>query len=93
MENTTTQILLIVVISTLTIILSMIGIQFFLILKEFKKSIFKVNDMLDDGTVITGTVAKSVSGVSNILSGIKAGLSVFNFFKKDKSEEDGAKER
>lgn len=79
-----TQILLIVIITTLTIILSIIGIQFFFILKEVKKSIEKINKMLDDGTIISSTVTRSVSGFSSVLQGVKTGLSFFNFFKKDK---------
>lgn len=81
-----TQILLIVVITTLTIVLTIIGIQFYLILKEVRKSVQKINQILDDGTVISGTAAKSVTGITGLLSGIKAGLSVLNFFKKDKEE-------
>lgn len=87
-----TQILLIVVITILTIVLTIIGIQFFFILKEIRKSIQKMNRMLDDGTLVSGAVAKSVTGVSGLLSGVKAGLSFLNFFKRNKKEEDGEEE-
>lgn len=81
-----TQILLIVVITVLTIVLTIIGIQFFLILKELRKSVQKMNQILDDSTVVSGTVARSITGVAGMLSGVKAGLSVLNFFKKDREE-------
>lgn len=81
-----TQILLIVVVTVLTIILTIIGIQFFFILKEFKKSLEKINKMLDDGTLVSGAFAKSVTGISGVLQGIKTGLSVFNIFKKEKKD-------
>lgn len=84
-----TQVLLIVVITILTIVLTIIGVQFFFILKEVRKSFQKVNKMLDDGTLVSSVVAKSVTGVSGLLSGVKAGLSFLNFFKKDRGEEDG----
>lgn len=81
-----TQILLIVVITVLTIVLTIIGIQFFLILKELRKSVQKMNQILDDSTVVSGIVARSITGVAGMLSGVKAGLSVLNFFKKDREE-------
>ena len=81
-----TQILLIVVVTVLTIILTIIGIQFFFILKEFKKSLEKINKMLDDGTLVSGAFAKSITGISGVLQGIKTGLSVFNIFKKEKKD-------
>jgi len=46
-----TQILLIFVVSVLTVILAIIGIQVFLILKESRHSIEKVNKMLDDALI------------------------------------------
>lgn len=87
-----TQILLIVVITILTIVLTLIGIQFFFILKELKRGLQKVNKMLDNGTLVSQAIAKSVTGVSGILSGIKTGLSILNIFHKDKKEEDGKEE-
>lgn len=83
-----TQILLIVVVTILTIILTIIGVQFFFILKEIKKSIQKMNKMLDDGITVSGVFTKSISGISGLLQGVKTGLSVLNIFKKGKKEED-----
>ncbi len=86
------QILLIIVITVLTIVLTIIGIQFFFILKEMRKSLQKANKMLDDGVSVSGVFAKSVTGFSGLLSGVKTGLSVINIFKKDRKEEDGEEE-
>lgn len=88
----TTQVLLIVIVSVLAIILAAIGIQFFIILKEFSRSIEKVNKMLDDGNLVSNTVARSVTGISGVVGGLKAGLSVLNFFKKDGGEENEQEE-
>lgn len=87
----TTQILLIIIVTILTIILTIIGVQLIFILKEFRKSMNKVNRMLDDGSYISSTVVKSVSGISGLLTGVKTGLSVLNFFHKDTKEENGKK--
>ncbi len=88
----TTQVLIIVIVSVLAIILAAIGIQFFIILKDLSRSIEKVNKMLDDGNLVSNTVARSVTGISGVVSGVKAGLSVLNFFKKDKEEENEQEE-
>lgn len=77
-----TQVLLIVVITILTMVLTVIGVQLFLILKEIRKSVYKINQILDDTVIVSNTVASSVSGFSGILTGIKTGLSVINIFKQ-----------
>ncbi len=86
-----TQILLIVVVSILTVILTIIGYQLYLILGELKNAFRKINKMLDNGLSISETISKSVTGVAGVVSGIKTGLSVFNIFKKEK-EENGEEE-
>lgn len=88
----TTQVLLVVIVTILSIILAAIGIQVFIILKELQKSVEKINKMLDDGTFVSGTVVDGVSGVSGVLAGVKTGLSFLNFFKKDKEEKYGKEE-
>jgi len=81
-----TQILLIVVVIVLTVILTLVGIQVIGILKEFKKTVIKTNKILDDSGEISETVAKQVTSVSGLVSGITSGLSIFNFLKRRKNE-------
>ena len=80
----TAQIVIILVVLVLTTLLVATGIQFFKILGEFRKTVQKINKMLDDGGLITETVAKSVAGLSGVGAGIKTALSVFNLFKRTK---------
>lgn len=87
-----TQVLIIVVVTILAIILAAVGIQIFFILKEVRRSVEKVNKMLDDATVVSGSVAQGVTGISGVLAGVKTGLSFLNFFKKGKGDEDGEEE-
>lgn len=84
----TAQIVLIFVVLVLTALLVATGFQFFKILGEFKKTVQKINKMLDDGGVVTETVSKSIAGLSGVGTGIKTALSVFSFFKKHKKEKD-----
>lgn len=87
-----TQILIIIIVSVLALILAAIGVQIFLILKEVTKSLQKFNTMLDDGNLISNTVARSITGISGVITGVKAGLSFLNFFKKDAQKEEYGEE-
>lgn len=78
----TAQIVIILVVLILTALIVATGLQFFKILQEFRKTIQKINKMLDDSGIVTETVAKSVAGLSGVGTGIKTALSVFSFFKK-----------
>ncbi len=80
-----TQILLIGVVTVLTILLVVIGIQVFLILKEIQQSIKKTNKMLDDAGTISGSIA-SFSGKISGFSGV-AGLLSWLVNRKKSSKE------
>ena len=67
----TAQILLVVVVLVLTVILSLVGFEVFLILRELKQSVRKTNKILDDTGLITESVAKPIAGFSGFLSGLK----------------------
>ncbi len=89
----TAQIVLIVVVIVLTVLLLVLGIQVFLILKELRKTVEKVNKVLDDAGTISESVATPVSNLSSILAGVKTGVSLLGLFTKKKkkrmeSEED-----
>ncbi|MGB9706791.1 MAG: hypothetical protein ACPLXP_01820 [Microgenomates group bacterium] len=70
------QLLLIVVVTILTILLTAVGIQGFFILKEVRRSVEKMNKILDDAGTISESVAKPISSLSSSLSGLSgiAGL-------------------
>lgn len=82
-----TQILLVIVVVALTTILSLVGVQVFLILKEFRRSVSKVNKILDDAGVVSESVAKPVSSLSGFLTGLKSGTDVVRFLLKERKEE------
>ena len=66
----TTQVLLVVVITTLTTLLTIIGVQVFFILREFKRTIEKMNKMLDDAGVISESIAKPIASLSSGVTGL-----------------------
>ncbi|RJR16292.1 hypothetical protein C4579_00445 [Candidatus Microgenomates bacterium] len=82
-----TQVLLVFVVVTLTILLVLIGIQVFNILAEIRKSLAKVNKMLEDAGTVTGNVSKTISGATGMVDGLKAGLSLVSVFGKKKDKE------
>ncbi len=68
--------LLVAVIVVLTTLLVVIGIQVVNILKEFKRSIEKINKILEDAGVISGAVAKPMSDFSGFFEGVKGGFKI-----------------
>lgn len=87
------QIILIIVIILLTILLFALGIQVFFILKEFRKTVFKANKVLDNTNVITHSVSAPISSLSSIATGIKTGATFINLFKKILSNDEGGKRK
>jgi len=80
----TAQLLLLCVVIILSFLLLILGIQVFLILKELKKTINKINKILDDAAVISESVSLPISNFSGILNGIKTGVSLLSLFKHKK---------
>ena len=80
------QILLFIVVSVLTTVLTLAGIQVVRILKELHQTIIKMNKMMDDFQLISSSVAKPIAGVSGFLTGIKSGMDVVNLFLKNGRE-------
>lgn len=85
------QILLFLVVSVLTTILSIAGIEVVHILREFRETIRKTNKVLDDFGTISSSVAKPIVGISGFLTGLKSGLDVINLIAGKSKKEKGEK--
>lgn len=87
-----TQVLLVIVITTLTIILTFIGVQIIYILREVRKSIEKMNKMLDDAGMITESIAHPIAGLGGMVDGLKSGVkaveTIGNFLSRKKKNKD-----
>jgi hypothetical protein len=85
------QTLLVIVITALTILLTFIGVQIIYILREIRRSIEKVNKMLDDAGMITESIAHPIAGLGGMIDGLKSGVKAIevigNFLTKKKKEE------
>lgn len=82
------QAILISVVTVITILLTVIGIQVALIFREVRHSIEKINKILDDVGSISGRVVKGIDELGNTASGVKTIVNILRFFrKKDKQKE------
>lgn len=84
------QILLLIVVTVLTLLLLLLGLQVYFILRELRKTVIKMNKVLDDAGLISESVAQPVSNLSGIITGVKTGLSILSIFNK-KKHKDGEK--
>jgi len=71
-----TQIILVAVITTLTILLTYIGIQIAGILKDFRKMLERLNKVADNVEAISNAVVRPVSGLSSLVEGIQSSLKI-----------------
>ncbi|MEK7565785.1 MAG: hypothetical protein AAB506_01945 [Patescibacteria group bacterium] len=76
------QLVLGLVIVTLTVMLSVIGLQVVYILRELRESIKKMNKVLDDTGVISESVSKPINMFSGMLLGLKGGSALMKIFSK-----------
>lgn len=70
------QTALFVVIIILTVLLVILGIQVFFILRELRKTLTKVNKVLDDTSLITESVSKPIASLSTLTMGLKTGATI-----------------
>mgnify|MGYP001566719394 CR=1 FL=1 len=82
------QILLFIVIITLTILLLILGIQVFFILRDLRKTITKANKVLDNTGEITESVSAPISSISSVLMGLKAGGVIAKILRRVTDEEE-----
>ena len=71
------QILLFIVVTSLTGLLVAVGIQAFLILKDAHSAVQKFNGLLDDARVLTGSVARPIEGLRSFVEGASGIKSAF----------------
>lgn len=88
-----TEVVLLLVLSILTVLLVVLGIQVYFILKEFRKTVLKANRVLDDTEKITHNVSVPLASLSSLTNSLQMS-SVFTIIKfvkgilaKDNEEE------
>ena len=80
------QILLLLVVLTLTTVLVVSGIQVIKLLAELRETLKKTNKIIDDANQITSSVAKPIASASNFIMGIKSGVDLIGLISKLKDK-------
>lgn len=89
-----TQVLLVFVITTLTILLTVVGIQVVGILREVRKMLEKANKIIADAGIISESFTKPFTSGAGMVSGIKEGLKVARLvLERLRSEKDVSAEK
>lgn len=87
------QLILLLVIITLTVLLVILGVQVFYILRDLRLTVRKTNKILENAEDITEGISGPVTAISSFVLGTKATslMSIVNFVKnllgKDKDNE------
>ncbi len=79
---TLTQVVLVLVISILTTLLVVIGIQVVKILQEMRLGMQKMNRILDDAANLTHAVTQPVASLSGMVEGLKGGVKLVGLVKR-----------
>jgi len=76
----------------LTVMLTMVGIQLFLVLKTFRQTVDKVNNITDEAESKIKSLVQPLQGLVGIAAGVKTGIKVFegfvSYLNKKKSEKE-----
>lgn len=88
---TLTQTLLIIVITVLTVVLTAIGVQLFLLLKEMRQTLMRANAIMDEAQELITKISHPAASMNNLLTGLKEGVNLIDtvtgmFRKKDTND-------
>lgn len=71
-----TQVILVAVITTLTILLTYIGIQIAYILKDLRVALQRMNRVMESVEAVSNAVVRPVTGLSSIIEGIQSSVKI-----------------
>ena len=77
-----TQIVLLAVTIVLAVFLVVLGFQIFFVLKDVRKTLFKINNIFDEADDMIDRVKKPVESMSGILSAMATGVGIAQLLKK-----------
>lgn len=72
------QIFFIVVVTTLTVLLSIVGFEAYKVLKHTQKTFKRVDKILDDVEIITESISGPMEKLSGLVSGLHHGAAFIN---------------
>lgn len=78
----TTQIILLSVILVLTIFVVVVGFQVFFVIRDFRRTLFRVNKLLDDADEVISQVKRPVEMAGNLLTSAAAGVGIAHLLRR-----------
>ena len=84
------QIILIVILTILTINLIAVGVYVILVLRDFRETVKKANEVLDNVHQVTDIVANPITTIAGIIAGVTKGVravrAISSLVEKDEEE-------
>lgn len=77
-----TQTVLLAVTIVLAVFMVVLGFQIFFVLKDVRKTLFKINNIFDEADDMIGRVKKPVESVTGLLSALATGVGIAHILKK-----------
>lgn len=74
---TVTEIILIVALMALTSVLTAVGVQLFMLLSELRRTVTKLNDVIDDTEAKIGSFVRPLQQIGAAMVSVKSSLRVF----------------
>lgn len=87
----TAQFFIIGVITILTIVITMVGFQAYMLLKELRESVKTSNHILTEVDDMTTKLSHSADSVSGMFDGLRAAVSLIGAFKKSAEHDEQQK--
>lgn len=81
-----TQTVLLAVIIVLAIALVALGFQVYFVLKDLRKTLFRMNRLFDDANELVMEVKKPIAKAGSLFTAVTAGANIINLLKKGKDE-------
>lgn len=77
-----TQSVILSIIIVLTVFLVVLGFQVFFVLRDFRKTLFRMNRLLDDTDNLITQVRKPIETAGNLLTSAAAGMGIAHLIKR-----------
>lgn len=89
------QLVLLLIIITLTVLLVVLGVQVFFILRDIGKAVTKANKVLDNAHVITDSISVPFASFASLTTGLKTGsfLALVKLIRAILSKDDGGERK
>ena len=87
-----TQTVILAVIIALAILLVVVGFQVFFVLKDLRKTLFRLNRLFDNTDDLVGQVKKPIESAGNLFTAMTAGVGIAHLLKRGSKETKEPKE-